>query len=283
MPPPDVSFPPRCILFFPGSRPDRYPKALAAGADCVCMDLEDAVEPEAKDDARANAVELVSTEPGGPARSIVRVNHPDTPEGEEDLRALAALPADRPLEVMVPKVSGPADLDAVRERLGRGRRQLSLVAVIETARGLHHVEEIATVPDLSCLVFGGVDLSAELGASLEWDALLYARSRVVHAAALGGVGAVDVPFLDTSDGEGLLAETTAVRALGFRGKAAIHPGQVATILGVFWPTPAQIERARRVVEAAESRAGAFLLDGAMVDRPIIEAARRVVALAEAGR
>lgn len=281
----DAPLPPRCVLFFPGSRPDRYAKAIASGADRVCLDLEDAVEPAAKDDARRNAVALVGGE-GDPSRLVIRINHPETRPGEADLEALgrAFAAAEAQPAIMVPKVSGPADLESVAERLAsRGRRPV-LIAMIETARGLGAVERIAGAPHVWALLLGGVDLSAELGCSLEWDALLYARSRIVHAAALAGVGAIDYPWLDAADAEGLLDEATAVRGLGFRGKAAIHPSQVATIQSVFRPTAAEIERARRVVEAATRHDdGAFLLDGVLVDRPIVEAARRVLARAEAGR
>ena len=281
----DARFPPRCILFFPGSRADRFAKAVASGADRVCMDLEDAVEPEGKNEARANAVALIGR--GTHAdRLVVRMNHPDSRDGAADLEALAGAwdAAGEPPAIMVPKVSGPDELEVVRARLGSDGGAPPLIAMIETASGLAAVERIASAPGVTALLFGGVDLSTELGCSLEWDALLYARSRIVHAAALAGVGAIDFPWLDAADADGLLAEATAVRGLGFRGKAAIHPDQVATIQGVFWPTPAEIARARRVVEAAEAHAGgAFLLDGVLVDRPIEEAARRLLARAEAGR
>jgi citrate lyase beta subunit len=278
----DAAFPPRCVLFFPATRPDRYAKALATGADRVCMDLEDAVAADAKDEARANAVATV----GGGAdtsRLIVRINHPSTSDGEDDLVALERALADGaagPAAVMIPKVGAAGEVGLVRSRLGA---EVPLVAMIETARGLAAAEEIAGADGVASVLFGGVDLSSELGCSTEWDALLYARSRVVHAAALGHVGAIDFPWLDAADAGGLLEESTRVRALGFRGKAAIHPSQVATIQGVFWPTASEVQRARRIVEAAEASAeGVFLLAGVMVDRPVVEAARRVLAVAEAG-
>lgn len=280
--PTDAAFPPRCMLFFPGTRPDRYAKALATGADRVCMDLEDAVAADVKEPARANAVAAL-TGGGDASRLIVRINHPSTPDGDADLTALArtlAGGATAPAAVMVPKVGAVDDLVVVRARLGS---DVALVAMIETARGLAAVEEIATAGGVCALLFGGVDLSGELGSTTGWDALLYARSRVVHAAALAHVGAIDFPWLDAADASGLLEEATRVRALGFRGKAAIHPSQVAPIQSVFWPTTLEVERARRVVDAAEASAdGVFLLDGVMIDRPVVAAARRVIAVAEAG-
>jgi citrate lyase beta subunit len=278
----DAAFPPRCVLFFPGMRPDRYAKALATGADRVCMDLEDAVAADAKDPARANAVATL-TGGGDASRLIVRINHPSTADGDADLAALSRALADSataPAAIMVPKVGAVEELVLVRARLGI---DVPLVAMIETARGLAAVEEIATGGGVCALLFGGVDLSGELGSTTGWDALLYARSRVVHAAALAHVGAIDFPWLDAADAGGLLEDATCVRALGFRGKAAIHPSQVATIQGVFWPSTLEVERARRIVDAAEASAdGVFLLDGVMIDRPVVQAARRVIALAEAG-
>ena len=280
----DAAFPPRCVLFFPGTRPDRYAKALATGADRVCLDLEDAVAPDAKGEARAHAVAILESG-ADTSRLIVRINHPATREGRADLSSLTrALDggAPRPAAVMVPKVGSATELARVRSDLAGG--DVPLVAMIETARGLAAVEKIAEADGVGMLLFGGVDLSTELGSTTAWDALLYARSRVVHAAALAHVGAIDFPWLDAADPHGLVEEATAVRTLGFRGKAAIHPSQVATIQGVFWPTAAEVERAHRIVEAAEASAdGVFLLDGVMVDRPVVEAARRVITLAEAGR
>ena len=124
-------------------------------------------------------------------------------------------------------------------------------------------------------------MSVDLGAALDWDALLYARSRVVHAARLGGVGAVDMPFFDIGDQTGLREEADAVRRLGFKGKAAIHPSQVGVLHDAFSPSEAEVAQARLVTETFDRvRKGVFLLDGVMVDRPAIEAARRVVAWAD---
>jgi citrate lyase beta subunit len=123
-----------------------------------------------------------------------------------------------------------------------------------------------------------VDLAAELGCALEWDALLYARSRLVHASALGGVGSIDVPFLDLRDRAGLDAEVRAVARLGFRAKAAIHPGQIEIIHEAFAPTELELERARRILDAHQrSEGGVTVLDDRMIDRPVVEAARRTLA------
>jgi len=271
----------RCVLFVPGSRPDRYSKALASGADRVCVDLEDAVAPGDKAAARTHVLELMRGQAWDPRRTLVRINHPSTPEGASDLAALAEAPAGTAVLVMVPKCGSPGDLDAVRSALPAAGGRLVLVPVVESAAGLARVEEIATAPSVGALLLGGVDLTAELGAALEWDSLLYARGRLVHAAALAGVRAIDVPFLDASDAAGLRDEAARVRRLGFGGKAAIHPHQVGVVQAAFSPSDEEIARAARVLEVAGRQEGAFLLDGRMVDRPVVEAARRIVAMAEA--
>ena len=267
----------RCVLFFPATRPDRYEKALASGVDAVCVDLEDAVALDDKDRGRAEAVVLLEAREPCDAATIVRVNAYGSPFGRADLDALCAASA-APDAIMLPKVDGPEDVLAVEGALREGGLRVPLIPMIETARGLAAVEEIATCSSSSsALLFGGVDLSTELGASIGWDELLYARSRVVHAVALGGIDAIDMPFLDVSSAEELEAEAVAVKRLGFTGKAAIHPSQVGIIQERFAPSEDEIARARMLIDAYEAEGGnAFLLDGVMVDRPVIEAARKIL-------
>ena len=273
---------PRCLLFFPGSRPELLPKAVASGADRVCMDLEDAVAPEAKGTARAAALDMLTRPPVDRARLVVRVNHPASEAGAADLEAIASLDGASPT-LMVPKVDGPEELHELRDRLGGRGAGTVLIPMIETVRGLARVEAIASVEDVEALMFGGLDLSIELGASLDWESLLYARSRTVHAARLAGVHVLDMPFFDAADDEALRAEAERAGRLGFSGKAAIHPRQVGPIQAAFTPSDEQVARARRLVEAYErERMGAFLLDGVMVDRPAVEAARALLARTPTG-
>ena len=268
----------RCILFFPATRPDRYEKALASGADAVCMDLEDAVPLDDKERGRAEAAALLKGRGQRRAKTIVRVNNPKSTLGREDVDAVGRAGA-VPDAIMLPKVDSPEDVLGVEGPVGAGGLQVLLIPVIETALGLSMVEEIATCsPSISAILLGGVDLSNELGATIGWDALLYARSRVVHAAALGGIDAIDMPFLDVSSPHALETEAAAVQRLGFVGKAAIHPSQVSAIQEAFSPSEGEIAEARRLIEAYEAGGGnAFLRDGVMVDRPVIEAARKTLA------
>lgn len=279
-------FPPcRSVLFVPGDRPDRCDKAMVAGADAVCVDLEDAVGPTAKAGARdsvaaflARRAELVATsvDPGherGPP-VIVRVNDPDSQEGRLDAAALAGGP--QPDAFMIPKV---ADADGVRSARRLLGKDIPLFPIIETAAGLENAAQIgAASRAVAALMFGGFDLSAELGAEPEWAPLLYARSRVVHAAALSGLDTIDMPSRDFRDVSRLRAEAEKARRLGFTGKVAIHPAQIPVIHDVFTPSPEEVEQARRIVEADRAAGGgAVSLDGRMVDRPVVEAARQVLA------
>lgn len=280
----------RCFLFFPGFRPELLSKAVAAGADGVCADLEDAVGPDRKDAARQSVVGLLQDEagahleaPGSPC-VIVRVNEPTTPAGMRDLEALAGLRRP-PDALIIPKIRAPAEVARVAEALQESGPSTLLIPLVETARALAEVEEIAaSASAVAALMIGGHDLAVELGARPGWEPLLYARSRLVHAAALAGVPALDMPSLDVGDGDGLRGEARRSRDLGFSGKAAIHPEQVAPIQEVFSPSPDELERARRIVEAYRASDGdAVLLDGRLVDRPVLEAARRTLARARRDR
>jgi citrate lyase beta subunit len=269
-------------LFVPAVRPDRFAKAVATGADAVCIDLEDGVSVEQKDEARDNALALLAEHPACRAEVMLRINEPGSDLGERDLAALVGAGV-APDSLMVPKVSGPEALTSLERRLGPALAGLPLIVQIETARGLAAAETIATAsPNVAVLFFGAVDLSAELGCAIEWDALLYARSRVVAAAALVGVDAMDTPFMDVSDPDQLGEEAQAVQRLGFTGKAAIHPTQVPVIQGAFSPDAAAVAWARRMVEAYEANLGGVLLvDGKLIERPVIASAQRILAIANA--
>lgn len=271
----------RSLLFFPATRPDRYEKALASGADLVCADLEDAVAPDAKNEGRARAIALLGARPWRPERAAVRINAVDLDPGRRDLEELtaewAAASRGEPLTLLVPKVSNAADVGRVREVAGEAGITVHVIAMIESASGLENAAGIARAPSVVGLLLGAVDLAADLGCDLDWDALLYARGRIVHAGALGRVPALDVPSLDLDDADGLWAHTRAVARLGFSGKAAIHPGQIAPIHGALAPTAEELRRARAILDAYDrAQNGVFSFEGTMVDRPVVEAARRTV-------
>ena len=272
----------RSLLFVPAARPDRFEKAVATGADAVCVDLEDGVSFSQKDEARHNAIALLSGRSSGQTEVIVRINEPESELGQKDLDALLASGA-RPDALMLPKVGSAEVIQAVEQQLRTKLVPIPLVVQIETARGLTAVDRIAVAsPNIAVLFFGAVDLSAELGCSIEWDALLYARSKVVAAAALVGMDVMDTPFMDVSASSQLADEARAVQRLGFTGKAAIHPSQVPIIQGAFSPTAEAVEWARRIIAAYEANDGGVLLvDGKLVERPVVASAERIIAVATA--
>ena len=272
----------RSVLFVPAVRPDRFEKAVATGADAVCLDLEDGVAFGQKDAARDMAVALLASRPPCRAEVILRINEPASALGDRDLAAVLAAGV-RPDALMVPKVGGAETIHALERRLSPALAGLPLVVQIETARGLVAAEVIAGAsPNVAVLFFGAVDLSAELGCAIEWDALLYARSRVVAAAAQAGVDAMDTPFMDVAAPARLGDEARAVRRLGFTAKAAIHPTQVPVIQTAFSPDDDEVAWAKRIVEAYEAIGGGVLLvDGKLIERPVIVSAQRILAVAAA--
>lgn len=262
----------RSLLFVPGSDEHKLTRALAAGADAVVADLEDAVAPAEKGAAR----ELVARALAGPVREcarIVRINGADTDLWRDDLAAIEPLGLDA---VMVPK----ATPEAVAA-LGRGGPPL--VAIVETAAGLRLAYETACTPRVAALALGAADLGAELRLEPRADGLeiLFARSSLVVDSAAAGIGPpLDVVHLDTRDGEGLAREAELARSLGFGGKLCIHPAQVEIVNRVFGPSEERLAWARAAVDAYErglaGGRGAVSLDGEMIDAPVVERARAIL-------
>ena len=246
----------RSLPFVPAVRPDRYAKALATGADAVCIDLEDGVGFDAKESARAAAVDLLQGRAPTRAEVSLRINDPRSDLGKQDLDGIA-VSGIRVDALMLPKVSDPDDVVMVEAALGSGLSELPLIVQLETARGVAAAHEIGAASDrISALFFGAIDLSADIGCSVTWDALLFARSQVVLAAGVSGIDAIDSPFMDVRALDALEEECRRVRQLGFVGKAAIHPSQVQVIQDTFSPTPEEIAWAHKVVDAYEANRGA---------------------------
>jgi citrate lyase beta subunit len=266
----------RSLLFAPGNDERKLEKALAAGADAVVADLEDAVPATEKEAARTVARRVL----GGAATAslvAVRVNAAGTEHWGADLQAVADLELDA---LVLPKAT-PEAVGAL------GPDGPPVVAIVETALGVRHAYETARLPRVAALVLGAVDLGLELGLEPRADGqeVLYARSRLVLESAAAGLRSpFDLVHVDTRDDEGLEAEARLARSLGFRGKACIHPAQVAIVNRVFSPTGEERESARRVVEAYErglaDGRGAVALDGEMIDLPVVERARRILAETE---
>lgn len=261
----------RSLLFVPGNRPERFAKAGASGADFVCIDLEDAVPLADRPVARISAIDFLCAQtPGHPYG--VRINRLPLGDGLRDTVCLHEAHA-APAFVMLAKAESAEQMALLAAWLPA----TPLIALIESARGYFAAPAIAKAhPQVQALMFGGADFAAELGCDFAWEPLLHARSTLVAAAATAGLACLDVPFLDVADVTGAEAETRRAAALGFSGKAAIHPTQVAAIHAGLMPGAETVARARRVVTASSEHDAAVLIDGRLVDRPVVLAAQRVL-------
>ncbi|KAA9161660.1 CoA ester lyase [Amycolatopsis acidicola] len=251
----------RAFLFVPGNRAERFAKAAAAGADGVILDLEDAVADADKDAARAAVDEWLSAGNEG----IVRINGATTPWFDADL----ALVVKHKCPVVVPKAEDPGVLGGI---------DAPLLPIIETARGVEAATAVCSAHNVVRVAFGSVDLATELG--IQHDdrlALAYTRSRLVMASAAAGIAPpLDGVTTNLTDEAVLDEDIRHARRLGFGGKLCIHPRQVAVVRTGFAPSEEELDWARKILEAGDS---AVAVDGQMVDRPVVERARRLLAQA----
>ncbi len=274
--------PRRSFIFTPGLRPEMFPKALASGADIVCVELEDGIAPKDKPAARASAIKLFeSPQADDGVERIVRINSLREGFGIADVQAVLASDSPPPA-LMMPKVRNPDEvvlLDNLLTERGHGTR---LHVIVETNAGLEAAHDIAHCsPRIDAMFFGGVDMAAELRSQNAWEPLLYARSRVVHAAASAGLDVIDVPYLDLQDPEGMERAAIQARDLGFCGKGAVHPKQIAALNAVFTPSAERIAQARRIIaefEAADT--GLVVIDGKLIEKPVLREMHRIVAIAD---
>jgi (S)-citramalyl-CoA lyase len=262
--------PRRSLLFVPGLRPDRFIKALDAGADIVCVDMEDAVALPRKDEGRALTLPLFREQSHPHVEKMVRINSISTVHGLKDLQALAESDAPPPA-IMIPKVKSAEEIQLIETLLSA-----------ETNQGLERAIEIAKSSSrIDSMILGAVDMSAELRCQKAWEPLLYTRSRLVHAAASAGIDLLDVPYLNLDDPEGLRVEAEACQRLGFTGKASIHPNQIQIINAAFTPDVTTIEKARKVCAAFEAdNTGLVVVDGELIELPVVRSFYRVLAIAD---
>ena len=277
--------PRRSLIFTPGNRPDMSPKALRTGADIGTIDLEDAIAPQHKDEARDKTLALFADLPDtGGVECIVRVNTLRSADGLKDLSAIIAADAPPPA-IMLPKVKSAEEIELLDELLIDNCATIRFHVIIETNDGLARCYAIAqSSARIDSLLFGAVDMAAELRVAPVWAPLFRARSQLVHAAAGAGVDLIDVPFLDLEDMNGLREEAERSAALGFTGKGAIHPKQIATLNEAFSPSEAEIDYARRVIQAfEEGDSGLVLIDNKLIEKPVLRSMYRILAVAEAAQ
>ena len=273
--------PRRSVLFSPGDQPALMQKAPGSGADTVVFDLEDAVAPGRKDEAR-EAVNDVLTDPAfdPDCEVCVRVN-PDPRVADDDLETVLA---DEPRidSVMVPKASSAADVREKDELVREHGYDLPVLALCESAQGVLHAEEIAATPAVDAVAFGAEDLSADIGATRteSGEEVSHARQHVVLAGGAADVDAIDTVFTDVEDTDRLAEETAFATQLGYDGKMAIHPAQVPVINEAFTPDEADVEWAEKVLaardEADDEGRGVFRVDDEMIDAPLIARAERIM-------
>ncbi len=291
----------RSLLFTPGDSLHKIRKAAQLNADAVVLDLEDAVAVGQKVVARQTVADALTACPRdrlfsvGDAGAVsfpnsqrlVRINAITTPFWQDDLAAI--LPA-RPDGVVVPKAETAVSLQHIAEQLTHAEKEngwpngsIRLLPLVETALGIMNLKEIAQASSrLDNLLLGAEDLAADIGAIRTvagWE-MFYARSAIVTTAAAFGLQAMDIVFTHIHDEEGLRQECEFARQLGFVGKMAIHPHQVETINHIFSPSAAEIEAAQVLVTAFERHVatgkGVFVVNGRMVDMPIVRAAQRIL-------
>lgn len=274
--------PRRSVLYMPASNARALDKARGLPADCIIMDLEDAVAPSVKAEARQQAIDAVKAGGYGQREVAIRINAAGTEWFEDDL---AAAIASNVHAVVLPKVEDAETVQQVASRLPVG---MALWAMIETPRGVANVESIATAHSyLQVLVMGTSDLAKELRIPHRPDRLgfLYSLSRCVVAARMAGIEIIDGVYLDIADSAGFVAICEQGKALGFDGKSLIHPGQIDVANTVFAPAVTEIEQAKRIVlawrEAEIAGQGVAVLDGKLVENLHAAEAERVLLLANA--
>ncbi len=269
--------PRRSALYLPASNARALDKARILPCDVVILDLEDAVAPEAKADARAQAVAAVKAGGFGDRELAVRINALSTPWGGADLDALADVRADA---VLCPKIATAADVGGYADRLPDGA---ALWLMIETARSVLRLEEIASAPGVGALVMGTNDLAKEMGARLDPERAPFVGllALAVAAARASGVAILDGVHNELDDAEGFARQCAQGAAFGFDGKTLIHPSQIATCNAAFSPTPEAVAWAETVVRAFEAPEaagqGVLRVEGRMVERLHLQQARDLLA------
>ena len=269
----------RSFIFCPGNRPDMIPKALKSGADMVCIDLEDAIIPEHKSLSRIETVKAFEDidYPKG-VETLIRINDVNSEDGKKDIDLI--LNANNTASgLMLPKIQTIEEIITLENKIKEKNKELNLHIIIETNQGLENAWSIAHSSSLiKSLLFGGVDMSADLGCNGDWFSLLYARSRVVHAAAGAGIDSVDVPFLDLEDMEGMNIEAQKSKNLGFSGKGSIHPKQIEQLNKVFTPSEEEIAYANKVIKAFNNASdGLVVVDGKLIEKPVLRTALKTIA------
>ena len=272
----------RSFIFTPGLNPEMFPKALASGADMVCIELEDGIAIKDKDEARKSTINALKTlEVKNDVELVVRVNCQRTKPGLLDFEALISSKL-RVKALMLPKVKTPDEITFIDDLLTDCNLDTDLHVIMETNEALENIYDIAHASKrIVALYFGGVDMAAELRVPNSYENLVYARSKLVHAGASVGVDVIDVPYLDLEDMNGMKKEAELVRNLGFTGKGSIHPKQINILNEVFTPSNDEITKAKKIIDQFNaSDTGLVVIDGKLIEKPVLREMQRRILVAE---
>lgn len=284
----------RTMLYVPGNNPGMILNVHIYGSDAIMFDLEDSVSLNEKDAARFLVYNALKTFDYGDTEKVVRVNGLNTPFGREDFEAMVRA---KPDIIRLPKTEKPDDIQAadylitqIEDEIGMVSGTIKLMAAIESALGVINAYQIAIASSrLVGIALGAEDFVTDLKTtrSLDGIELLTARSQILFAARAAGIDALDTVFSDVNDEEGFINEVKTIKQLGYNGKSIINPRQIEPVHTIFTPTAEEITRAARIIEAIkeaeEKGSGVISLDGKMIDKPIVERARRTLNLAAAAR
>ena len=272
----------RSFIFTPGLNPEMFPKALASGADMVCIELEDGIAIKDKDEARKNTINaLKNLKINNDVELVVRVNCQRTKPGLLDLEAFISSKLNVKA-LMLPKVKTPDEITFIDDLLTDCNMDTDLHVIMETNEALENIYDIAHASKrIVALYFGGVDMAAELRVPNSYENLIYARSKLVHAGDSVGVDVIDVPYLDLEDMDGMKNEAELVRNLGFTGKGSIHPKQINILNEVFTPSKEEIIKAKRIIDQFNaSDTGLVVIDGKLIEKPVLREMKRRILVAD---
>ena len=272
----------RSFIFTPGLNPEMFPKALASGADMVCIELEDGIAIKDKDEARKNTINALKTlEVKNDVELVVRVNCQRTKPGLLDLEAFISSKL-KVKALMLPKVKTPDEITFIDDLLSDCNLDTDLHVIMETNEALENIYDIAhSSKRIVALYFGGVDMAAELRVPNSYENLIYARSKLVHAGASVGVDVIDVPYLDLEDMNGMKKEAELVKNLGFTGKGSIHPKQISILNEIFTPSSSEISKAKKILDQFnESDTGLVVIDGKLIEKPVLREMKRKILIAD---
>ena len=268
----------RSFIFTPPLKINMFDKAVKSGVDIVCLELEDGIAPSDKLFARQNALKIINKKKDyNNIEVLIRINSIREIFGILDITAILNNKT-QPDGLLVPKIKSPEELKILDNLFTEKKLNTKFHAIIETNSGLEKANEIAASTDrLEALFFGAVDMSAELRCQNSWNNLLYARSKVVHAAASKQLDVIDVPFLDLDNLKKMKEEATNSKNLGFTGKGAIHPSQIKILNNVFTPTLKEVKKAKKIISLFEkSSSGLVLYEGKLIEKPVLREMYRVV-------